>query len=314
MKYLSLFSGLGECTLALTQPDFECIGFYESRKEYLPRLSTLYPNIPNYGNFRNINAIPSRSCDLLVVNIPNKYIKPKYELNITTDPYFQIFEYINQFIKLKKIPFSIIRVKPSILRIPKLFRNALQVLLECDINELPHRYIDDFFIGHNNTAISWRIFSYESFNLPQRKNTLFIFICHSEAARFRDKSYRVLFDSRLADSPYKITNKQEHSEGIEDTGSEEIMEYYSFGCQNFLDVIRANKAPRFYPLDKFITIDVTKKKLYLLNNNDWDQLCGLPRGYSMGITASKRATAIGASLCVPCLQYIGNQLKNFVLS
>lgn len=315
MKYISLFSGLGECTLALKKPNFDCVGFYENRAIYLDNLVNKFPNIPNYGNFRNINSFEG-NIDLLVVNIPLHYIKPKFNVDILTDPHFQVFSYISQFIRLRKIPFTIIQVKSNLLRIPKVLRYFLHELLECELNELPYKYLDDFFIQHNNTAISWRKFSYESFNLPQRGDKLFIFIAHSEQSRYRDKSYRVLFDRSLSseipgkkqEDPYVQYSTPPYPETL---GGDNT--YYCFDISRGLSTVTINKVRGFLGHNQHCVVSKINKRLYLLTADDCDEIVGLPRGFSTGISDFKRGSICDAVWLVPCLQYIGNQLKNFLL-
>ncbi|MDE2104209.1 MAG: DNA (cytosine-5-)-methyltransferase [Patescibacteria group bacterium] len=67
LKHLDLFSGIGGFALAAQAAGFETIGFAEIDNYASAILKRHWPNIPNYGDIRNIRGVP---CDLITGGFP----------------------------------------------------------------------------------------------------------------------------------------------------------------------------------------------------------------------------------------------------
>ncbi len=313
MRYLSVCSGIEAATVAWHDLGFEAAAFSEIEKFPMKLLQHHYPNTPLHGDFTTIGENDYGAIDILVGGTPCQSFSIAGLRNGFSDERGNLALEFLQLAKRKKPKWIIWENVPGVLSSNggKDFESFLQGLGEC---------------GY---GFAYRILDAQYFGVAQQRRRLFVIGClgdwqsaakvlfEQESLQRNIKTHRKT-RKNIADSIAKCLTKCGAGGGNHDPQTANYITTY--GIQGNIIGRKPENGGNGAGFSEEISGTLTKTDRHAICNNqvvrrltplECERLMGFPDNYTniSGASDSNRYAALGNSMAVPVMKWIGQRIK-----
>lgn len=326
MRYLSLFSGIEAATVAWESLGFEPVAFAEIDKHASALLAEKYPNVPNLGDVTRITQDDLKKLDridLVVFGSPCQDLSvagKKLGLEGARSGLFRTAINIIDWARgINGCRFALWENVPGALstHCGADFAEVVGALSGCpDITVPSHGWGKEGAALGAKGLVEWCVLDAQWFGLAQRRKRLFVIadfgnwhdrppiLLERESVRGSTAPSRSSQQNRTECPTSVVVSPSLSSEPItfDTSGS-----FYSFSTGNLCGTLTASKI-------KAVAYELNPPAAVIRNLTplECERLQGFPDGYTCSLSMTQRYKALGNSIAVPVLRWIGINLLQAV--
>ena len=323
MKYLTVCSGIEAVSLAWEPLGFTAVAFSEISEFPKAVLAYRWPNIPNLGDMTEIDGAKWKNkVDILWGSTPCQAFSVSGKRNGTSDPRGALaLSFINLADDINPPYIVWENVKGVFSDKNNAFGCFLGGLAGEDVPLVPAggKWTHAGYVSGPKRTIAWRLFNAKYSGVAQRRERVFVVACPTGGADPRE----ILFEKRTSDENSKRSelSREAIADALETSSPKRAFAVAFRGrkhgeeCEVGGEVSNCLLASTGGSDKAYALIDDGRPHIRCLTPLECERLMGMPDNFTLIPFGKKMASdtvrykAIGNSLVIPDVQWIGERIK-----